>query len=134
MHNMYQWTARTKQCMEIIFDYINSIRLLNIGNFTTIVVTSLKLPIRFWNAMYPDKYISILHSFPYYIYQCPLQIMKRKCKQWWSIIPPILTKRTITSQSIYLILPWMSICIETANSSTLSIWSIPFPSNDYGFK
>jgi hypothetical protein len=47
--------------MEIIFDYINSIRLLNIGNFTTIVVTSLKLPIRFWNAMYPDKYISILH-------------------------------------------------------------------------
>ena len=48
------------------------------------------------NRIVPLQYITSI-AFIDFIDIKPNVIMKRKFKQWWSSIPPILTKQTITS-------------------------------------
>ena len=50
-----------------------------------------------WNLYKNDKNVQRLCIINLWLHNFTCYIMKRKLKQLWSTIPPILTKRTITS-------------------------------------
>jgi hypothetical protein len=50
-----------------------------------------------WNLYKNDKNVERLCIINLWLHNFTFYIMKRKLKQLWSTIPPILTKRTITS-------------------------------------